>query len=48
MIISRRPNSGQNENVRILNEWFENVSKYKYFGTTLIKQNDIHDEIRAD
>jgi hypothetical protein len=45
MIMSRHPNSGKNQNIRIVNEWFENVAKFKYLGTTLTNQNDIHDEI---
>jgi sorting nexin-29 len=47
MIMSRHPNSGQNQNIRIANESFENVSKFKYLGTTLPNQNDIHDEIKS-
>jgi hypothetical protein len=47
MIISRHPNSGQNQNIRIANESFENVAKFKYLGTTLTNQNDIHDEIKS-
>jgi hypothetical protein len=43
--MSRHPNSGQNQNIRF--EWFENVAKFKYFGTTLTNQNDIHDEIKS-
>jgi hypothetical protein len=35
VIISRHPNSGQNQNIRIANEPFENVAKFKYLGTTL-------------
>jgi hypothetical protein len=46
MIMSRHPNSGQNHNIRIANESFENVEKFKYLGTTLTNQNDIHDEIK--
>jgi hypothetical protein len=48
--ISRHPNSGQNQNIGIVGESFEKVArfKYSYFGTTLINQNDIHDEIRVD
>jgi hypothetical protein len=47
MIMSRHPNSGQNQNIRTANESFENVAKFKYSGTTLTKQNDIHDEIKS-
>jgi hypothetical protein len=32
MITSRHLNSGQNQNIRIANESFENVAKFKYFG----------------
>jgi hypothetical protein len=35
MIMSRHPNSGQNQNVRIADESFENVAKFKYLGATL-------------
>jgi hypothetical protein len=47
MIMSRHPNSGQNQNIRIANESFENVAKFKYLGTALTNQNDIHDEIKS-
>jgi hypothetical protein len=45
-IISHNPNSGQNQNIRIANESFENVVKFKYLGMTLTNQNDIRDEIK--
>jgi hypothetical protein len=35
MIMSRHPNSGQNQNIRIANESFEKVEKFKYLGTIL-------------
>jgi hypothetical protein len=47
MIRSRHPNSGQNQNIRTGNESFENVAKFKYLGTILTNQNDIHDEIKS-
>jgi hypothetical protein len=46
MIMSRHPNSGLNQNIRIANESFEKVAKFKYLGTTLTNQNDIRDEIK--
>jgi hypothetical protein len=45
--MSRHRNSGQNQNIRIANESFENVAKFIYFGTTLTNKNDIHDEIKS-
>jgi hypothetical protein len=47
MIMSHHPNSGQNQNIRIANELFEKVAKFKYLGMTLTNQNDIHDEIKS-
>jgi sorting nexin-29 len=47
MIMSRYPNAGQNQNIRIANELFENVAKFKYLGMTLTNQNDICDEIKS-
>jgi hypothetical protein len=46
MIMSHHPNSGQNQNIRIANESFEKVAKFKYLGMTLTNENDIHDEIK--
>jgi len=47
MIMSHYPNSGQNENIRIANEWFENTTKYQYLWTTLTNQNDFHEEMKS-
>jgi hypothetical protein len=47
MIMSRHQNSGQNRNMRIANELFENVAKVKYLGTTLTYQNCVCDEIKS-
>jgi hypothetical protein len=35
MIMSRHPNSGQNQNITTANELFESVATFKYLGTTL-------------
>jgi hypothetical protein len=43
----RHPNSGQNQNIRIANESFENVAKFICLGMTLTNENDIHDEIKG-
>jgi hypothetical protein len=45
MNMSLYPNSGQNQNIRIANESFEKVAKFKYLGMTLTNQIDIRDEI---
>jgi hypothetical protein len=47
MIMSPLPNSGQNQNVRIANESFESVAKFKYLETTITDQNDIHNEMKS-
>jgi hypothetical protein len=46
MIMSRHPNSGQDQNIRIANESFGNVAKFKYLEATLTN-HDIHDELKS-
>jgi hypothetical protein len=48
MIMSRYPKSGQNQNIRIADESFENVAIFKYWGRTLTNQNEIMMKSRAD
>jgi hypothetical protein len=45
MIMSHHQNSRLNYNVRLANESFESVAKFRYLGVTL-NQNDIRDEIK--
>jgi hypothetical protein len=47
MVMSCQQNPGQNQNMRTADESFENVAKFKYLGTTLTNQNDIHNEIKS-
>jgi hypothetical protein len=47
MIMTRHQNSGRNQNIKIANESFEKMEKFRYLGTTLTNQNDIHDEIKS-
>jgi hypothetical protein len=37
MLLSRRQNVGQNRDIKIANRSFENVSQFKYLGTTVKK-----------
>jgi hypothetical protein len=43
----RHSNSELNQNIKTANDSFENVEKFKYLGTTLTNQNDIHDETKS-
>jgi hypothetical protein len=45
MLPSRRQNVGRNRDLKVANRSFENVSQFKYLGTTVRNQNLIKDEI---
>jgi ribosomal protein S2 len=46
IIMSRHQNAGQNYDIKIANRCFENVTKFRYLGTTITNQNLIQQEIK--
>jgi hypothetical protein len=46
MLLSRHQNVGQNRDIKTANKLFENVSRFRYLGTTLTNQNLIQEEIK--
>jgi hypothetical protein len=46
MLLSRNQNVGQNRDIKIANRLFENVSRFKYLGTTVTNLNLIQEEIK--
>jgi hypothetical protein len=46
MLLSRHQNAAQNRDIKIANRSFENVSQFKYLGTTMTNQNLIQEEIK--
>jgi hypothetical protein len=46
MLLSCQQNVGQNRDIKIANRSFENVSQFKYLGTTVTHQNLIQEEIK--
>jgi hypothetical protein len=46
MLLSRQQNVGQNQDIRTTNISFENVSKFKYLGTTVTNQTLIQEEVK--
>jgi hypothetical protein len=46
MLLSCHQNVGQNQDIKIANRSFENVSQFKYLGTTVTNQNLIQEEIK--
>jgi hypothetical protein len=45
MLLSRHQNVSQNRDIKIANRSFENVSQFRYLGTTATNQNLIQEEI---
>jgi hypothetical protein len=46
MLLSHHQNVGQNQDIKIANRLFENVSQFKYLGITVTNQNLIQEEIK--
>jgi hypothetical protein len=46
MLLSRHQNVGKNEDIKVVNRSFENVSHVRYLGTTVTNQNLIEDEYK--
>jgi hypothetical protein len=46
MLLSRHQSVGRNRDIKIANRSFENVSQFKYLGTTVTNQNLIQEEIK--
>jgi hypothetical protein len=46
MLVSRDQNAGQNREIKTGNRSFENVSQFKYLGTTVTNQKLIQEEIK--
>jgi hypothetical protein len=46
MLLSRHQNASQNRDIKIVNRSLENVSQFKYLGTTVINKNFIQEKIK--
>jgi hypothetical protein len=46
MLLSRHQNAGQDRDIKIANRSFENVSQFKYLGTTVTNQDLIQEKIK--
>jgi hypothetical protein len=46
VLLSHHQNAGQNRHIKLGNRSFENVSQFKYLGTTVTNQNLIQEEIK--
>jgi hypothetical protein len=45
--VLHKQNAGHNRTTKVGNEFFENVTKFKYLGTTSTNQNDVHEEVKT-
>jgi hypothetical protein len=41
MLLSRNQNTGQNHDIKIGNRCFENVTQFRYLGTTITNQKQV-------
>jgi hypothetical protein len=46
-LMSLHQNAGQNRNIKVANRSFENVTEFRYLGTTVTDQNLIQEEIKS-
>jgi ribosomal protein S2 len=46
MLLSRHQNAGQNHDIKTADRCSDNVTKFRYLGTTITNQNLIQEEIR--
>jgi hypothetical protein len=47
MLMCYHQNAGQNQDIKIANRLFENVSQFKYLGMAVTNQNLIQEEIKS-
>jgi hypothetical protein len=47
MLVPRNENADENQDIKIGNRSFENVSLFKYLGTTAINKNLIQEKIKS-
>jgi len=47
IFMSHRQNARQNHNLMLGNKTFENVAKFRYFGTAVTNENSIREEIKS-
>jgi hypothetical protein len=47
ILMSRSQKTGQKYSIKIANRSFEDASKFRYLGTTLIDQNHMHEGINS-